>query len=220
MSIICPDYATRWVESEQRTVYTFDGLGSGIGLVAKRALEAHQALWRFLTDLGKPARFVLAIADQEANEANCARVGVDRAEFLARLRLSQSALAQAAPKGMVLETPFLSELLDPAKWESALAAGRKITDRVRQGEYAVAMRRALGARRHFYCKWAGRELSTVELQEMILGQVPEYIALGAYFMREAPNTFMLGADSPDMGSFVRAAARSTLPLLYLDRASY
>src|SRR3989338_1369158 len=87
VSIICPDYATRWVESEQRTVYTFDGLGSGIGLVAKRALEAHQALWRFLANLGKPARFVLAIADQEANESNCARVGVDRAEFLARLRL-------------------------------------------------------------------------------------------------------------------------------------
>lgn len=219
---VCPDYATRDTGDPARPVaYTFDGLGTGIGHVARRALGALPKLWEcFRANGASHVRFVVAIADGEADaEDNCRRVGVTRAEFLDRLRESQRAFAAASPSDMPLATPLLTEL-DRAMWDNLLACARAAVARREYGplgltddDIAIIAR----ARRSLYERWAGR---TVDARGMLDAQVPEYLAVGDLLRRCYPNALMLGADAIPMAPFAQGLGASIQPVLYLRGVEY
>lgn len=219
VSVVCPDYATESDSHRGRIVYTFDGLGEGVGLVAARALEAYKTLWDFFRKRLSTVRFIIAMADQEAeSKVNCNRVGLSRAEFIARMRKSQQALAELAPTDIQLETPFLTEI-HPQEWTEAMENARLLlndTAAVREKD----IRRAVSERRRLYHRWAGRILNEEELRRAVLSQVPEYAAVGSYLQRVLPDVFVLGADDPATGPFVKLLTGPTLPLLYLERPRY
>lgn len=219
ISAVCPDYATKVEPSTGRTVYTFDGLGEGVGLVASRAFEAQERLWHFFRERCPGVRFIIAIADQEADsEENCRRVGLSRDDFLERIRTSQRALEAMAPKEMSLETPFLTEI-NPRKWSEAKESARSLaTNPAVAGKRDI--RRVTSKRRRFYCRWAGKQLDREELQRMALSQVPEYAAIGIYLKSILSNPLILAADSPVMAPFVTLLTGPALPILYLDKPSY
>lgn len=220
VSVVCPDYATGADPCTGRRVYTFDALGDGIGLVAERALKAQGVLWNFFRERCPHTRFIIAMADQEADsEENCKRVGLSRTEFLARIRKSQRALADAAPKEMQLETPFLTEI-NPALWNKSSENARglsKSPDAIPEKD----VQRVINERRHFYRRWAGNKwLTENELRSMVLSQAPEYAAVGAYLYTAISDALIVAADSRVMAPFMRLLSGPSLPLLYLDKPSY
>ncbi|HEY4505965.1 MAG TPA: hypothetical protein VJJ24_00720 [Candidatus Paceibacterota bacterium] len=215
-AIVCPDYATRQTGNPAQPVeYTFDGLGGGIGLVAGRVAEALPALHRFGVEAELNTRFVVAIADYEASEENCRRVGLSREEFLARLRLSQECFRQAVAEipDDRISTPFLSEVGD---WERALGAAEH---RVRDGAVAESLIRGAARARHaFYERWSGRRMRPEEAVRMVREQIPAYLAAGALATHTFDNPLLVGGDSLIMEPFIREG--SDCAVLYLDRPRY
>ena len=212
-SVICPDYSTERQGDEIR--YTFNSLGDGIGIVTSRALEVHVSLAQFFANQGtnNQPRFTLAMADQEANDSNCLRVGLGREEFLKRLRESQKALAdQAQHRGVTIETPFLTEL-DRDRWETSKLEAKHLVDKVPRGLLSFALR----VRRKLYERWAGRILNEDAAMTMLLVQVEEYIAVGRYL--SSANRIIVGLDPPIMANFVRHGAGQT-PVIYFKRPDY
>ncbi|HEY4518430.1 MAG TPA: hypothetical protein VJG48_02280, partial [Candidatus Paceibacterota bacterium] len=169
---------------------------------------------------------VLAMADQEANAANCARVKLDLEAFVARMRNSQARLLKGLPTGMNAIAPFLTEI-NGAEWEKAAGLGeewlRTASDEyasVPNGDTARAVKTVIQHRVSFYERWAGRRLTTDEVRSMALTQAAEYVRVGAYLAKVLTNPFIFGADAPCMAPFVRAGAGPTVPVLYLERADY
>lgn len=213
-SVVCPDYST---EEEKGVVrYTFDSLGEGVGVVANRALEVHLRLAKFFTERHTMVRnisFVLAMADQEANDQNCQRVKLDRQEFLARLRRSQELLENQASKlGIKIETPFLTEM-DPTHWETSQQEAKKLLGQVSPGLLGSVRR----ARQPLYERWTGQLLKEEQAMAMLLVQVEEYIAVGRYL--SSPNGVIIGLDPPVMANFIRHGANGT-PVIYFKRPDY
>lgn len=219
-SIICPDYATKEDGTSGRRTYTFDNLGSGVGLVAGRALEVHMQISHFLQTRGLSMRSVILMADDEAeDQANLDRVGLSRDEFIGRMRQSQQALVERADGVITLEAPFLTEL-NPKLWQESLTAGSEFLARIRKGEFSGKARNALAARGPFYERWAGRSLTPTEKQEMLYSQVAVYSACGRYLSQLFPGSFIIGADAPVMAPFAAALKSRDVASIYLKRPDY
>lgn len=213
LSIVCPDYATR--KDGDTVRYTFDSLGNGVGVVASRAFDVFTRLSRFFAgkDPNRNASFILAIADQEANEENCKRVGVGREEFLARLRNSQRALAdQATAAGIQIATPLLTEI-DPIRWKSSQERTEGLIGTLPKNLLLAARRE----RYSFYERWAGRCLRSEEAEAMFMAQIKDYVAVGDYVASD--NRVIIGLDAPVMAPFVRHGAAAT-PVIYFKRPDY
>jgi hypothetical protein len=221
VTMVCPTYKTVREETSKEVIYTFDGLEDGIGIVAQRALPAHIALWKFFRDCGLGMRFILVMADNEADSAaNLERVGVSREEFLKRVRANQHNTKAASPIEMPLETPLLSEVAG-AYWSAALEAGKKRAHEIEDGgKMAGPFRGALQQRGKLYERWAGRPLQGAEKHAMLYNQIAEYGAVGRCVGTVFPNPFFLAADDPIMAPFVAAGGGPDLPLIYLERPRY
>lgn len=213
LSVVCPDYATR--EEKGTMCYTFDSLGEEVGVVAGRALEVHARLAKFFAEQGIVERvgFILAMADQEASEENCKRIGIDREEFTRRLRKSQEALGNRAESlGVAAKTPFLTEI-NPRSWESSRQEAREMLGKMSPGLLESVRR----GRHLFYERWAGRRLENSEAMAMLKAQAEEYIAVGRYLAEDG--RVIIGLDAPVMAPFVRHGANGT-PVIYFERPAY
>ncbi len=95
----CPDYAYR--ESDREGVqyeYTFDDVGTGVGLVAQQFKRVLPAVVSFLNEQGIKYRIVLGIGDFEANSKEILeQVGTSRDEFIARCMISLDGFQRSLP---------------------------------------------------------------------------------------------------------------------------
>ena len=228
VSVVCPDYATR--EENGRRIYDFNNLNQKVGLVAETALREHGKLHQtyVVREWSWNIGHALVMADQEANEANCARVKLTRDEFIACMRQSQKKLGKALVNNKVTNhtTPFLTEL-NTAEWEKTASVGEEWLSRARaefvsrlNGDITRAVKTVIQHRRDFYERWAGWHLDEIEVTNMAFAQATEYVRVGAYLAKIMPNPFILGADAPCMAPFMRAGAGPSVPVLYLERADY
>ncbi|MDP3962553.1 MAG: hypothetical protein Q8Q03_01670 [bacterium] len=212
-SVICPDYL---VSNEGGTLrYTFQGLGDGIGLVTRRAMDVHVRLKQFFAREGvSGVRSELIMASQEATEENCQRMKTDQAEFIARLKRSQLALADEARKlGVEVSTPLLTEM-DSDSWNRAKSDAEVFIRDITNGQINSVRISRLG----LIQQWAGRLLSSDEITKMIIAQGTEYIAVGKFLAH--PGRLILGLDSPVMEVFLRRGTRDVTPVVYFRRPSY
>jgi hypothetical protein len=212
---MCPDYQV--VDG----VYTFDELGSGIGLVAAKVLGAIQQLGPFVQKRKLPLRVVVAMADHEAdNEANCQRVGLTRAEFYGRLAQSQQAFA-AECNGLPVITTSITKVGD---WAGALAeAERRIASGYYAGPFAVTeenLLQAARARAPFYARWYGRGLTDAEALACLRNQIAEYHALPGLLCRSYPNPCVLDGGAPGMRIFMHGLSDRVLPMIGVDVGKY
>lgn len=193
---VCPDWAT------QQGRYTFSGLGTGVGLVAQRALNALPHLWRFCQESGiANPRFTVAIGDFEGDsEAACSRIGIDSAEFRYRCRLSQEAFAQAlevrCPEMLSrCSFPFATELAGGiTAWQACLGEAREAIAEGLEKSLKVTSKEVaeiVDARRSLYERWYGEGC---DARAILSGQLPEYGALGAIAMRVSRNPLIVGID--------------------------
>lgn len=214
VSVVCPDYATKLHPYTGRIMYTFEGIGDGVSPVAQWALEAQEKLWIFFRErYSCKVSFVIAMEDR-ISEDTCKRVGVPRSEFMKRMRKSQEVLAESAPQGMPLATPFLSRIR-PEAWRIAVTQARLfLKEATTQREKVV--RRAIDERYGLYCRWSGKLLSEAEVRKVVLSQMFEYAATGLYIECVLPNAFML-AEDPVTAPFIQWITGSLLPLASLER---
>lgn len=222
---VCPDWA---VDEHER--YTFDNVGCGNGLVARRALAGLPIICKFVQDHGINARVVVAIGDFEGNDpTTCERVGVDQVEFRRRCSESLNAFRKEAERRI----PGISDRLitylatDLAggneEWELLLRQGQQ-----RIEQYGIA--KALGisqrdgdaiiaARRSLYERWHGKG---VDAEAKLKAQLPEYGAMGKLAERAGSNPLILGADAAVMahGFQLLREPQNTAPVLYLFNRDY
>jgi len=220
LSPVCPDYATRETNDQScPRIYTFDGLGSGIGYVAQRALFVLPFLWEFFKEKKVDVEFVVAIADFEGDsDETCQRVGITREEFYSRLRKSQEAFKKACPSDMPVKTPFFTEI-NPDLWQESFSLAKKA---VRAGDFGALCLNdedigiIAQSRISLYRRWYG---DNVDAEEILLRQAPEYMAMGRV-SDSLPGSMILGADAVSMAHFMQGLTDTARPVMYMKNINY
>lgn len=220
---LCPD----WEAQDGR--YTFASLGSGVGLVARRALEILPELQRMMVQAGIPDfQIHFSIGDFEGDCPEvCARVGVDRAEFRRRCQASLDAFSRELDfrypaLSEWAEYSFVTDLAGGATdWHTLLQKAKERLDdgletALRQSPQSIdAM---VKARASLYTRWHGQ---AVDVRAILSAQLREYAAIGA-LARSFPNPLIVGVDHAVMASGFQALIpdEETLAVLYLRHDNY
>jgi hypothetical protein len=221
----CPDYA--YEETGNPGIpyrYTFDGVGDGVGLVARQFVRVMPPLSRFLTDAGIPHRLVLSIGDFEADsEEMLRRVGVGREEFLARCRRSLTAFHDAVG-GMEMELEMFDEVRGKGRlrpYGNEATARMIIGDFGRMPELYPHLEQVISMvgkqYKAFYGRWYGRDFTDREVTELVLQQGGEYASVARIYAEDfGKNTIIIAGDRPQMHLF--NAFFTPLPVLCVKRA--
>ena len=219
VSPVCPDYAVEDGTAAKHR-FTFRDLGSTAGLTARRIFATFAPLGKFLREeLGLDVHHVICPGDFEglSEEAN-ARMGIDRAEFMARLERGRQDIAASSPAPV--ESRFFTDLCGgQAVWTRI---HREILEDFRSGDLAAVrdlpwVRRLAASRAGLYQRWYGGAQSSGFYLDKVIEQGAEYYAMGK-IIRELsgyPDPLILGADDHRMGRFYRVAG--PLPVLYIER---
>lgn len=220
-TFVCPDWT---VGADGR--YTFTSVGNGIGLVAKRALDALPNLWRFFEEHGVTLDIVVAIGDFEGlSPSTQERIEMRYSEFRQRCFESQQAthgaiLERCPEMAGHLSTPLITTLAGGiGAWNTRLAEG---ASRIAQLGLARALsvspsdiQHIVRARRSLYERWHGEG---VDAHACLAAQLPEYGALGA-IAASLENPLVLGCDHVVMGYGFRLLEPST-PVVYVRGSDY
>jgi hypothetical protein len=216
-SPICPDYAYEET-GDPKVPYrvTFEGLGSGLGIVAKRALRALPLFVTALRRHGLEVRCIVGGGDFEAfSTENLHRLALTEGEFLQRLKASAQAFRAACP--FEVEQPMITELCGGrVGWEALI---RDASARLSAGDFGAAdldepeLARILAARKKLYQAWFGSKESDSAYRGVLLAQGAEYAAMGRIVSERYARPLVLGADHPAMRPFYGVHQR--VPVLYL-----
>jgi hypothetical protein len=220
ISPVCPDYAVEDGEAACHR-FTFSGVGTGIGVTAKRLFESLPVLsqlWR--GDFGLKLTHYVCPGDFEAFSAETnARLGLDEETFIDRLEMSRRSLLVHAPAP--IETRLFTSLCcGKAGWVNLHA---DILKRMQDGAFGPlegeAWLRAIAlGRRGLYDRWYNVEDQEPAFYEAIaIRQGAEYAAMGHAIAThpDCKNPLILGADDHKMGAFY--GLTSSIPVLYLRR---
>lgn len=219
VSPVCPDYSA--TEGEFRKFrYTFDSVGTGVGLACLRLFQSLSALHKlFVSTLELPnIQHYVLIGDFEAFSAqNCARVGLLTEDFVERLRTSCDAISMQSPE------PVTVGLLTDAiggryRWEQEYANMKR---RFEAEEFGPIEGNKLfcdiaDARKQLYRRWYNApDGSDSFFERLVVAQGIEYSTMGKIIAETFVNPLVLGADHFRMAPFYNFA--SDMPVVYLDR---
>lgn len=207
----CPDYAYEETGDPNLPYrYTFDGLQTGIGLVAQQFARVIPSLSAFLSTYEIPHRVVLGIGDFEADShAVLQRVGCDYAEFVRRCSASLEAFRSAVGEGLPLEL----ELCDTDRCRGRLRPyAKEAMERMLQGDFGRMremypdpediVRDIIKDNGTFYKRWFGPGTTDEQVREIVLAQGGEYAALARIYREDfGENVVVISGDRPMMHAF-------------------
>jgi len=220
ISPVCPDYSFEETGNLKRPFrYTFNKLGSGIGLVAKRAVDAIPILDNFFKKYNIFIEYVIAMGDFEAHtQSNLNRLNLTEDTFLSKLKGSRSAIQQACP--IVNNVSMVTELCGGKEnWLNLLQLYRNRLEKHDFGQSSITKKTMMGiikARKKLYDQWYGERSSLEEYITLLINQGAEYAAMGDIFSKNFSNALILGCDHCAMEPFYTIA--SFIPTLYLQPA--
>lgn len=222
----CPDYAYEETGNPQLPFrYTFDGLGEGVGLVARQFARITPQLSGFLSDMGIPHRIVLSIADFEADSDDIlAQVGVGRDEFIRRCRRSLDAFRQSVPSDLPLDLELFGTERDKGRMRgyadhaiAEMRVGRFGMMPALHRDLSTVLSRIPDQYRTFYERWYGRSMVDLEVNNIVHGQGGEYAAVARIYHEDfGDNLILLAGDRPEMNKF--NSFYTTVPTLCAKRA--
>lgn len=207
----CPDYSYQLSGNpSQPYFYTFDSVGSGVGLVAQQFARVSAPLSHGLTKLGIKHRFVLGIGDFEGDsQAILKRVGLTYEEFTARCQDSLTAFQAQVGDSF----PLQLEMCDRDRCKGRLRPYcQEALERLLRGDYgymgdlygdpARLIATIISENGSFYQRWYGG-LTTDEIKVKVLEQGAEYAALARIYSEDfgADNILVLSGDRPLMHAF-------------------
>lgn len=215
VSPVCPDYGYVAVKSGYR--YTFDGLGSGVGLVASRVVGVLPPLQDLLSRHGIRSRLVVAAGDFEGfDPSTLARVGETKTTFRHKLDHSQAAILRAPHRPA--ESVFIADLAGGEQaWQALVDESHAAL--LNESFSAllpshVNLDAILDARMPLYQAWhQGRDRE--QLRQVLLHQCAEYAAMGRLFSTHWPHALVVGGDHNRMMPFYWL--HQPVPVLYLKR---
>lgn len=209
----CPDYAYEPTGDQHIPFrYTFDHVGSGVGLVAKQFVRTVPYLDDFLKTFGIKHQFVFGIGDFEANSKDVLRrVGLSYDEFVLRCILSLDKFRDELP-GIPVELRLFEKHWANGRWDiysqeacRRMVAGDFGSIQVNTGknpktEVIQFIAKSSGS---FYRSWYGKDFTDEELERLIIGQGAEYAALGRVLGEDfAGRPFLqVAGDRPKMQAF-------------------
>lgn len=221
VSPVCPDYET--VEGAlARHRFTFDGLGAGIGVTARRLLRSLPGLMRLISGiLSFNCDWIICPGDFEAfSKENTARLKISEAEFLKRIGRSCDAITAELMDGVCCR-PFSDLCGGKREW---LRRYNGMLARFEAGEFGSprgnpAFLEIAASRQSLYDRWyqlSGAPLSHYE--PLVIRQGAEYATMGEIVEESSmsPNPMIIGADHHKMAPFYNYSSKST-PVLYLGR---
>jgi hypothetical protein len=221
VSPVCPDYAVE-AGSTAAHRFTFNDVGRGIGVTARRLFDALPDLHCLLRKhLGLTVNHHVCPGDFEAFSAETnIRIGITEAEFLDRLQSSRDALLQEAP-APILSCLFTEFCGGKQGWEALYRPMLAGIEAQEFGNLAAArwVRDIALARRGLYDRWHGAgDRGSEFYTALALRQGAEYATMGMVVAKHPAlmNPLVLGADDHRMGIFYHLAA--ALPVIYLKRS--
>jgi hypothetical protein len=218
-SLACPDYSAEATGDPQCPFrHTFNEVHSGIGLIARRILDAIPVIKQSLAKFNIDFIPILAMADYEIlPDANLKTLKISSDEFLKRIESSRSLFKKNC--SIFIETPHVTELCGGhEKWKDIHSYFR---DRFNKNDFGAArinetiLNETLKAREKLYARWHGFKEKIEEYLPILLGQGAEYAAVGEIVSRTYKNCLILGADHSVFAPFYNI--NQSIPLLYLKR---
>ena len=218
-SLACPDYSVEPTDDPNCPYrHTFNEVGSGIGLIAKRVLEALPAIKKFLDKFGITVKSVLAMADYEVlSEVNLKRLNVSSGEFLHRINSSLQAFKEDSQ--IPLEVINVSKLCDGLEnWQRHYSYFKEKFERKEFGNMLLddgKLHEMLKARKQLYSQWYGARQNLEDYLPILLAQGAEYAVVNHILAQNYSNCLVLGADHSIFSVFYNI--EGSLPMLYLKR---
>tara|TARA_B100000212_G_scaffold342349_1_gene328997 strand:- start:331 stop:1425 length:1095 start_codon:yes stop_codon:yes gene_type:complete len=84
---VCPDYET-YLDSNGKQRYSFDGIGSGIGLVGSKLIEKYPILEKSFKNSDLNYELVVLVGDFEATKQNLDRLNISKEQFNKKIKNS------------------------------------------------------------------------------------------------------------------------------------
>ena len=218
-SAVCPDYSVEKTGDPQCLYkHTFNELGSNIGLVAQRILDALPRFENFFKQYNIKVTPIIAMGDFEAYaEDNLKRLNISNSEFLSRLQKSHN-LTKKSSK-VPVNTIMFTELCEGYnRWDIYFKKYKTMLDEGNYGNSNLDKKSLLDiikARKPLYDRWLGKRNRLEDYLPQLLGQGAEYATMGAIINQNYNNCLILGADHSVMAPFYKVD--QFIPTLYLKR---
>jgi hypothetical protein len=218
-SLACPDYSVEATGDSQCPFrHTFNEVHSGIGIIARRILNAVPIIKHSFAKFNIDFIPILAMADYEIlTEANLKTLKISSDEFLKRIESSRNSFKKNC--SIHIETPHVTELCGGyEKWKDIHSCFR---DRFKKNDFGAArinekiINEILTARKKLYARWYGFKEKIEEYLPILVEQGAEYATVGEIVSRTYKNCLILGADHSVFAPFYNI--NQPIPLLYLKR---
>ncbi len=209
---VCPDYS--YVNTKDgRYRYTFESIGNGIGLVAKKAIINFSILDRLSKDLvanGLNLKFKILIGDFEANEKNLEALNESKSSFLKKVSLSRDTIEQTT--GIKTDL-FTSLSLGLEGWQTQI---EQIKLMYNLKEFIdlerlfpdIKHEKRLISRLPLYKKWFG---NSANFKQIFLNQTLEYILMGSLISNSYQNrACILASDHKAMREYYSLISKIVL----------
>lgn len=216
-SPVCPDYSVEATGNPDCPYrHTFNELGSSLGLIAKRILNALPLIVKSLNNCGIEVNIIVGVGDFEAfADANLKRLNITQIEFLKRVRKSKIAFEESCkvPTSVYMITDMFG---GSKEWYKIY---QKFVDRLNEENYGASrlsskvLLQIVRKRKNLYDRWYGKKQLIDHIPQVIM-QGAEYAAMGC-MLNKYNNCLILGADNDAMSPFY--SVYKEIPTLYLKR---
>ena len=210
----CPDYTYEPTgDPEVPYRYTFDSVGSGVGLVAQQFVRTVPHLHAFFKAFGIKHKFIFGIGDFEANSDDVLqRVGLSREEFILRCMLSLGEFRKTLPSNIPIELRMFESGWANGRWHKYIEEAHEkmkkgnfgdIKQNTGKSPMTEVVRFITKASKSFYCAWYGKDFTDHELEQLVISQGAEYCAMGRVLAEDfSKQPFLqIAGDRPKMQAF-------------------
>jgi len=201
--MVCPDYPFDRALMRYTNEPT---LGTGIGLVALKALE-------FLEYLDRPIPALIGIADYEDTPENLLRLGESKASFALKLESSMFAIREACRQRNTPADVFGIRARHP-QWDHEMPESLAAARNYLRNLPGHVLDQKIKSRMNLFGQW-GMTLSKEEALEKMAVQGSEYVNCGMALSRIAVNPLVIGTNSINMASFYKLR-NPELPVIYIS----
>ena len=210
---VCPDYET-YIDSNGKKRYSFDGIGSGIGLVGSKLIEKYPQLKKSFVSSNLNYELVVLVGDFEATPQNLQRLNISEKEFNIKIKNSCKKYIDDYNLFSFGFADFFGGL---NSWKSRIKDLRKDLNLYTFKDLNNCMpninhNSIFASRIELYKKWAK---NSDEMISIFISQIAEYILMGCLVESYHRPSILLTCDHKAMLPYYAAFTKS-LPILSLN----
>lgn len=198
---LCPDYEHIKV-AEGLYKYTFNKLGTGVGLIGKRLITILNKLHKILDDHNITFTHHLFYGDFESYSPDiCKRLKVNETEFLKKLDKSVNSISKFTNSNCKIGL-FVNQLSNKKEWNKMIALNeKKISNKFEKDiKFRKLIVQISNSRAMLYGSWFPN-LEKVDYNKLVIKQGAEYSSMGDLINKSFSNPIVLGLDHPKMKDF-------------------